>query len=67
MINASLTELSRALASKDISSLELTTLFIDRALRLNPALNAFVTLSPELSLAQAQAADLRIAKGTHNR
>ena len=63
MINASLTELSAALARKDISSQELTRLFIDRAQRFNPALNAFITLKPEASLAQAQAADQRIANG----
>jgi aspartyl-tRNA(Asn)/glutamyl-tRNA(Gln) amidotransferase subunit A len=63
MINASLTELSGALARKDISSLELTRLFLDRAQRLNPELNAFITLDPEASLAQAHAADQRIAQG----
>ncbi len=63
MINASLTELSAALVRKEISSQELTRLFIDRAQRLNPALNAFITLDPEASLAQAQAADQRIARG----
>jgi len=63
MINASLTELSGALARKDISSLELTRFFLDRAQRLNPELNAFITLDPEASLAQAHAADKRIAEG----
>jgi aspartyl-tRNA(Asn)/glutamyl-tRNA(Gln) amidotransferase subunit A len=63
MINASLTELSHALARNDISSVELTQLFLDRALRLNPSLNAFVTLDPEASLAQARAADALIARG----
>ena len=42
MINASLRELSAALAAKTISSVELTTLFLDRIERLNPALNAFI-------------------------
>jgi aspartyl-tRNA(Asn)/glutamyl-tRNA(Gln) amidotransferase subunit A len=63
MINASLTELSHALARKDVSSLELTQFFLDRALRLNPSLNAFITLDPDASLAQARAADALIAKG----
>jgi aspartyl-tRNA(Asn)/glutamyl-tRNA(Gln) amidotransferase subunit A len=63
MINFSLAELSNALARKEISSVELTQLFLDRARRLNPELNAFVTLDPQASLAQARAADERIARG----
>jgi len=63
MINATLTELSAALARKDLSSSELTRLFLDRAQAANASLNAFITLDPERSLAQATAADARIAAG----
>ena len=63
MLNASLNELSAALAQKKISSAELTQLFLDRTSRLNGALNAFITVDAEKSLAQARAADERIAKG----
>jgi len=63
MVHASLSELARALAGKQISSVELTRIFLDRAQRLNPELNAFVTLDPEASLAQARMADQRIATG----
>ena len=63
MLNASLKELSAALAQKKISSAELTKLFLDRTSRLNGALNAFITVEAEKSLAQAHAADERIAKG----
>jgi aspartyl-tRNA(Asn)/glutamyl-tRNA(Gln) amidotransferase subunit A len=63
MIDASLSELAQALSGKQISSLELTQLFLERAQRLNPGLNAFVTLDPEASLAQARAADERISEG----
>ena len=63
MLNASLKELSTALARKKISSAELTKLFLDRISRLNGALNAFITVDAEKSLAQARAADERIAKG----
>ena len=62
MLNASLKELSAALARKRISSAELTKLFLDRTSRLNGALNAFITVEAEKSLAQAHAADERIAK-----
>ena len=63
MLNASLSELAQALARKQLSSVELTRLFLDRAQRLNPELNAFVTLDPEASLAQARLADQRIGGG----
>ena len=63
MINASLKELSAALAGKQLSSVELATLFLDRIGRLNPALNAFITVDPEKSLSMAREADARRARG----
>ncbi len=62
MLNASLKEFSAALAQKKISSAELTKLFLDRTSRLNGSLNAFIAVDAEKSLAQARAADERIAK-----
>ncbi len=64
MIDASLRQLSQALAAKQVSSVELTQLFLDRIVRLNPALNAFVTVDAKKSLNSARAADARIAAGT---
>jgi len=64
MINASLKQLSQALAARQISSVELTRLFLERIGRLNPTLNAFVTVDPEKSLKMAADADARIATGT---
>ena len=63
MIGKTLKELSAALANKQISSVELTQLHLDRIARLNPEINAFVTVDTEKSLAQADAADARIAAG----
>ncbi|HYQ94565.1 MAG TPA: Asp-tRNA(Asn)/Glu-tRNA(Gln) amidotransferase subunit GatA [Burkholderiales bacterium] len=63
MLNASLKELAAALAQKKISSAELTKLFLDRTSKLNGTLNAFITVESGKSLAQARAADERIAKG----
>ncbi|MEW5888755.1 MAG: Asp-tRNA(Asn)/Glu-tRNA(Gln) amidotransferase subunit GatA [Pseudomonadota bacterium] len=63
MIHATLKELSAALARKEISSVELTTLFLERIERLNPRLNAFITVDRQRSLAMARAADARIAAG----
>ena len=55
--------LAAALANKEISSVELTRSYLDRIERINPALNAYITIVPEKSLAQAAAADARIAAG----
>lgn len=63
MINASLKELSQALAARQVSSVELSTLFLDRIERFNPDLNAFVTVDREKTLSMAAAADARIAVG----
>lgn len=64
MINASLKQLSQALAAKQISSVELTQLFLDRIERFNPTLNAFITVDADRSLAAARRADARLAAGT---
>ena len=61
MFTQSLTELSKELATKKISSQEMTQLFLDRIDALNPTLNAFITVTAEEALAQAKAADQKIA------
>jgi aspartyl-tRNA(Asn)/glutamyl-tRNA(Gln) amidotransferase subunit A len=63
MLNASLKELGASLAAKQVSSVELTELFLARIAKLNAALNAFITVDGERSLAQARTADARIARG----
>jgi aspartyl-tRNA(Asn)/glutamyl-tRNA(Gln) amidotransferase subunit A len=64
MIEKSLKQLGAALAAKEISSVELSTLFLDRIERHNPDINAFVTVDRARSLSMAAAADARIAAGT---
>ncbi len=64
MIHSSLAQLGAALRAKKISSVELTQSYLDRIAQLNPQLNAYITLNPEMSLAQARAADTRLAAGT---
>ena len=63
MITRDLKALAQALANKEISSVELTQLYLDRIACLNPEINAFVTVDAEKSLAQARAADQRLAAG----
>src|SRR5216683_2486597 len=59
----SIGELGRSLRSGQISSVELTRLFLARIERLNPALNALITLTAEQALLAAAAADRRRAAG----
>jgi aspartyl-tRNA(Asn)/glutamyl-tRNA(Gln) amidotransferase subunit A len=63
MINLTLKQLSAMLAQKQLSSVELTQSCLERIARLDPGLNAFVTVDAEKSLAQARAADALIAAG----
>ena len=65
MLNSSLTELSAFLAARNISSVELTGLFLDRIAKLNGELNAFIwpEKTRDVALARARAADDRRATG----
>lgn len=63
MYKNTLTELAAKLASKEISSVELTQHFLDRIKRNDGDLNSFITVTEELALAQAKAADATIAAG----
>ncbi len=57
------TELGRGLQRGDFSSVELTTHLLTR-LGQHSALGAFLATAPEAALAQARAADVRLAQGT---
>src|SRR5580698_3939961 len=63
MHNLFIGELAERLAKRQISSVELTRHLLSRIERLNPALNAFVTLTAERALADAAAADKRLGAG----
>ena len=62
VINKSLAELSRALQSKETSSVDLTRAFLER-MDTGQGLNAFITVDGDRALEQARAADARIARG----
>ncbi len=64
MHRKSLTELAVALRRREISSVELTRLFLDRIGRHDSGLGSFVTVCAERALAEAGAADRRLAAGT---
>ncbi|MDR2091933.1 MAG: Asp-tRNA(Asn)/Glu-tRNA(Gln) amidotransferase GatCAB subunit A, partial [Azoarcus sp.] len=63
LVDAPVSALRRALDTKAVSSVELATLFLDRIEAFGPALNAFITVERERTLAEARAADARIARG----
>jgi aspartyl-tRNA(Asn)/glutamyl-tRNA(Gln) amidotransferase subunit A len=63
MHNATIKSLAAALAARTFSSVELTRHFINRINGLNEKYRCFITLDPEASLKQAEAADRMIADG----
>lgn len=62
MFDKTIAELGRALAARQISAVELAQLHLERIAR-HSELNAYLDLRPEVTLAQARAADARIASG----
>ena len=63
MQQLTLAEIGRALASRAFSAEELAKTLLTRIKTLDPQLNSFITLTEELALQQAKAADTRRAKG----
>jgi len=66
MIEKTVAELSAAMTSGDISSVELTQSYLDRIHSVNDSLNAFITVCDETALAQASEADKSRAQGNTN-
>jgi len=62
MHTLSVAELSKSLKNKQFSSVELTQHYLDRISRSD--LNAFITVTDELALSQARAADAKLANGS---
>jgi len=60
-----LTALSELVRKKEVSSVELTKLYLERFKKYDPALKCVVSLTEELALKQAQAADKEIAAGKY--
>jgi len=63
MHTLSISELSAGLRAKRFSSRELTLHFLKRIETLDPQLNSLITVTAERALAQADAADARLASG----
>ncbi|MFH1334228.1 MAG: Asp-tRNA(Asn)/Glu-tRNA(Gln) amidotransferase subunit GatA [Pseudomonadota bacterium] len=64
MLLKTISEISHALKKKEFSCVELTKIYLSRIKTLNPALNAFITITEETALNDAHQADQRIALGS---
>jgi len=61
----SVAELSQRIRQRKLSPVQLTEGYLDRCRALGPQLNAFATLTPDLALTQAHAAEKEIAAGKY--
>lgn len=64
-LEADLTDLSWLISTRELSSTEVVTAALERLKRLEPRLNAFITVLDEQACAAAKAADDEIAHGRH--
>ena len=64
-VAATISDLAPLLRRKKISPVELTRLYLERAKRLNPLLNAYITLSEEQALADAARAEREIRQSLY--
>jgi Asp-tRNA(Asn)/Glu-tRNA(Gln) amidotransferase A subunit family amidase len=62
---APVTQLSRWIESRQLTSERLTTLYLDRLERFNPRLRCAITVTRDLALSQARGADRQIAAGKY--
>ena len=56
-------EAGRRIASKALSPVELTRAYLERIERLNPRINAYITVTAEQALSQARALESELAQG----
>ena len=63
MIHATAAEMAKALAAKEISSVDLTKAHLDRIAEVDSQVKAFLHVDADGALAQAQAVDAKIASG----
>lgn len=63
MHHKTIAELSKELHTKNISSVELSQLFLDRIKQYDKKLNCFITVTEESAIKTAKEADAKLAKG----
>lgn len=64
LIDLTLTEALEKLRAREITSTALTAAYIERIEKLNPELNAYITISCERAMSDAMASDERYTNGT---
>ncbi len=62
---STIAELAKRIEAKDLSPVELVETYLARIEALNPQLDAFITLTAELALEQARAAETEITEGRY--
>jgi aspartyl-tRNA(Asn)/glutamyl-tRNA(Gln) amidotransferase subunit A len=62
---ATISEIAPHIKARKLSPVELTEFMLERTKRLNPALNAYVTITEELAVEAAKAAQKEIQKGRY--
>ena len=60
---ATITELAAAYRARSLSPVEVTQAMLARIDRLDPTLHSYLTLTPEIALAQARQAEAEIGRG----
>ena len=63
LLRLTIHEARQLLAAKEVSAVELTRAYLDRIEAVDPEIGAYLTVTPEPALEQAEAADARLAKG----
>jgi Asp-tRNA(Asn)/Glu-tRNA(Gln) amidotransferase A subunit family amidase len=61
----SVSQLAELIRSRQVTSVELTRMYLDRLKRFGPKLESVITLTEELALRQARRADHELARGVH--
>src|SRR5260370_12826373 len=63
IVYLSVSELAKRIEAKKLSPVDLTQAYLDRSQKFGPRYNAYASLTPELALAQAKAAEKEIQRG----
>ena len=61
----SITDLSELIRTRQVTSVELTRMYLDRLARFGPQLEAVITPTEELAMEQAERADQELARGVY--
>ncbi|MDH5353847.1 MAG: amidase family protein, partial [Gammaproteobacteria bacterium] len=62
-MNKTISQIQQGLTKRDFSSVEITQDYLAAIKQHNPAINCYISITEDLALQQAKAADQRIASG----